>query len=126
VFSCKRCATSKECTEGDSPFCDQAVGRCTQCRPGGKDCGPFEVCNPFTRRCATACEGVEDCAFDQDSPLCDKDVGACVSCTMNSHCGGYRRTCYLGLCVECDGTSATQCPAERPYCVALRCQKKQQ
>lgn len=125
VFSCKRCEASKDCTEGDSPFCDLSSGRCIQCRPGTEDCEPFGVCNPFTRRCAAPCQAKGDCEFDHDYPLCDTAVGACVSCTMNSHCGeGSRRTCYLGLCVECDGSKASQCPLEKPYCVALRCSRK--
>lgn len=125
VFSCKRCATSKDCTEGDSPLCDLSSGRCIQCRPGTEDCEPFGVCNPFTRRCAAPCEAKSDCEFNHDYPLCDTAVGACVSCTMSSHCGeGSRRTCYLGLCVECDGTKASQCPTDKPYCVALRCSRK--
>lgn len=83
--------------------CDEADGRCYQCRPGFDDCGPGATCDPATRFCTGTGAGASAaicsaCAADQDCG----DVAAGAVCQLAAGA-------VTGYCTRLDGPAG--CPA---------------
>jgi len=118
---CFPCTEKDSCAFTDYRYCDLELKVCVQCR-NNNQCRIGEACNPFTHRCAPACNDADECGQDNDRFLCAADIGVCVACIKDADCGKFGQLaphCVSSICVEC--SQHWQCPNQ--LCIGGRCSK---
>jgi Cys-rich repeat protein len=111
--SARACASDGDCA-WPAPYCDEALGRCVECR-SENDCDRG-VCDSATLTCRESCSSNNDC--DGRRWLCESGRGVCVECATDSHCDRGIGICEEDACIEC--RSDNDCWEDEPHCETAR------
>lgn len=96
------CASSADCTNGNLPVCDTAIGVCVECTMNGDCTNPdLPVCSGGNE--CVACATNAECLDTPATPLCSPQQD-CVECLSNTDCLVTVTTPFCSedfTCVEC-------------------------
>jgi hypothetical protein len=112
------CTTHGDCAL-PAAFCNDANGRCVECRDD-YDCDRG-ACDRLTHTCRRSCSINDDCEGSRRR-LCERTRGICVECSSDAHCHVGLAICRDDACIECmqDGDCGEgderHCQTERNRC----------